>query len=333
MMVRTRLLSLVVLSLFVAFGFTVTGASAGDRYGQVPDIAMIDQTQLFVHVRADFDIIDSGNSIPIYVAVVDQHNVPVPGVIVRVTVVAPSGEREEELYVTDSDGKVTFQFTASTEGQAEYKIWLSAERVDCIPDTEGLYIVVFAPSPPLRLEEGTEALSIGLGVLIAAAVFSTEAGWYAMFRTLVFPLYTRLKKEEILDHFVRGQIYGFVMSHPGEHYNAIREHLKVTNGTLSHHLRTLEMQGFLKSSRDGVLKRFYPVDMRVPRDKGIKLSDLQIGMVEVIRNSSGATQSDICKELGVSQQCVSYNLRNLSREGVLRFERNGRLKKYYMVDN
>ena len=302
-------------------------------YGQVPDIAMVDQTQLFVHVRADFDIIDSGNSIPIYVAVVDQHDIPVPAAIVRVTVVAPSGEREEELYVTDSDGKVTFQFTASTEGQAEYMIWLSAERVDCIPDTDGLYIVVFAPSPPLRLEEGTGAVSIGLGVLIAAAVFSTEAGWYAMFRTLVFPLYTRLKKEEILDHFVRGQIYGFVMSHPGEHYNAIREHLKVTNGTLSHHLRTLEMQGFLKSRRDGVLKRFYPVAMRVPRDKGIKLSDLQIGMVDVIRNSNGATQSDICKELGVSQQCVSYNLRNLSREGVLRFERNGRLKKYYMVDN
>ncbi|MCK4455565.1 MAG: winged helix-turn-helix transcriptional regulator, partial [Thermoplasmata archaeon] len=44
-------------------------------------------------------------------------------------------------------------------------------------------------------------------------------------------------------------------------------------------------------------------------------------------------QSDICKELGVSQQCVSYNLRNLSREGVLRFERDGRLKRYYMVDN
>lgn len=333
MMVRTRLLSLVVLSLLIAFGFIATGASAGDRYGQVPDIAMIDQTQLFVHVQADFDIIDSGSSIPIYVAVVDQHQVPVPDVTVRVTVVAPSGELKEELYVTDSDGKATFPFTASTEGQAEYEIQLSVEKSDCIPDTDGLYVVVFAPSPPLRLEDGTEVVSIGLGVLIVAAVFSTEAGWYAMFRTLVFPLYTRLKKEEILDHFVRGQIYGFVMSHPGEHYNAIREHLKVTNGTLSHHLRTLEMQGFVKSHRDGVLKRFYPVDMRIPRDKGIKLSDLQMGVVEVIRSSDGATQADICKELGVSQQCVSYNLRNLSREGVLRFERDGRLKKYYMADN
>jgi DNA-binding MarR family transcriptional regulator len=332
MAVRARVLSLAVLSILIALGFIATGASA-DRFGQVPDIAMVDQTQLFLEVQSDFVIIDSGSSIPIYVTVVDQHQVPISAATVRVVVVSPSGEREGEFYATDSNGKATFHFTASTESQAEYNIVVSAEKMECIPDQDELSIVVFAPSPPLRLEDGTEAVSIGLGVLIAAAVFSTEAGWYAMFRTLIFPLYTRLKKEEILDHFVRGQIYGFVMSHPGEHYNAIREHLKVTNGTLSHHLRTLEMQGFLKSSRDGVLKRFYPVDMRVPRDKGIKLSDLQIGMVEVIKNSDGATQAEICKELGVSQQCVSYNLRNLSREGVLRFERNGRSKKYFMVDN
>lgn len=332
-MVRVRFLSLVLLSSFLAFGFMMAGASAGEMFGQVADIGMIDQTQLFLRVRSDFDIIDSGSVIPIYVTVVDQHDVPVPGVTVKVSVVSPSGERVDSLYVTDSNGEVTFDFTASTQGQDEYAIEFFAEKVKCIPDNDRLSMVVFAPSPPLSIEDGTEAVSVGIGVLVAAALLSTEAGWYAIFRTLIFPLYTRLRKEEILDHFVRGQIYGFIMSHPGEHYNAIRGYLKVTNGTLSHHLRTLEMQGFIKSHRDGVLKRFYPVDMRIPRDKGIKLSDLQMGMVEVIRSSDGATQADICKELGVSQQCVSYNLRNLSREGVLRFERDGRLKRYYLVDN
>lgn len=332
-MARVRLLSLITLSFFVAFAFIVAGASAGERLGQIADIGMKDQTQLFVHAYSDFDIIDSGSVIPIYVSVVDQHDVPVPDAMVRVAILTPSGDRMVREYVTDTNGEVTFEFTASTEGQDEYSIEISAEKVECIPDSDSLSMIVFAPSPPLRIDEGTEAVSVGLGVLIAAAIFSTEAGWYGLFKTIIFPMYTRLKKEEILDHFVRGQIYGFIMSHPGEHYNAIREHLKVTNGTLSHHLRTLEIQGFVKSFRDGVMKRFYPVDMRVPRDKGIKLSDLQLGMVEVIRNSEGATQAEICKELGVSQQCVSYNLRNLSREGVLRFERDGRLKKYYMVDN
>lgn len=330
---RARLLSLLVLSLFAAFGLMLSSASAGDMFGQVADIAMYDQTQLFLEIHSDFDIIDSGSTVPIYVTVVDQHYVPVRAAVVRVTIVTPSGERTGEAYVTNEEGKVMFPFTASTEGQDEYIIEISAEKLNCIPDVDSISMVVFAPSPPLSLEEGTEAVSVGLGVLIAAAVFSTEVGWYAMFRTLIFPLYTRLKKEEVLDHFVRGQIYGFIMSHPGEHYNAIREHLKVTNGTLSHHLRTLEMQGFIKSSRDGVLKRFYPQDMRIPRDKGIKLSDLQMGMVEVIRNADGATQAEICNELGVSQQCVSYNLKNLSREGLLRFERDGRLKKYFLVDN
>ncbi|MFQ6128505.1 MAG: winged helix-turn-helix transcriptional regulator [Thermoplasmata archaeon] len=327
------LLSLILLSFFLAFAFVVGGASAGERFGQVADIAMTDQTQLFLHVHSDFDIIDSGSVIPIHVSVVDQHNVPVPDTTVKVSILTPAGNHMEREFITNSAGEISFDFTASTGGQDEYRIEISVEKGDCIPDSDSLSITVFAPSPPLRIEKGTEAVSIGLSVLIAAAIFSTEAGWYGVFRTLIFPLYTRLKKEEILDHFVRGQIYGFIMSHPGEHYNAIREHLKVTNGTLSHHLRTLEIQGFIKSYRDGVLKRFYPVDMRIPRDKGIKLSDLQMGVVEVIKNSDGATQADISKELGVSQQCVSYNLRNLSREGILRFERDGRLKRYYLADN
>jgi DNA-binding MarR family transcriptional regulator len=174
-----------------------------------------------------------------------------------------------------------------------------------------------------------EAVSVGLGAILAAAVLSTEIGRYGAFKAIVFPLYSRLKKEEVLDHFVRGQIYGYIVSHPGQHYNSMRQDMKVTNGTLSHHLRTLEMMGFIKSYREGVFKRFYPIEVSVPQDRGVKLSDLQIQILEMVRSGSGPTQTDIAGRLDVTQQTVSYNIRTLSREGAIRMEKDGRNTRYY----
>ena len=145
-------------------------------------------------------------------------------------------------------------------------------------------------------------------------------------------MYSRVKKENVLDHFVRGQIYGYVMSHPGEHYNGIKQALKVNNGTLSHHLKTLEMQGYLKSHRDGTYKRFYPTGTKTPRNKGIQLSDLQIGIVDAIRQVPGITQKEIAKREGITQQSVSYNLRILIRFGVLQFSREGVRKRYFITE-
>ncbi|HEV8594995.1 MAG TPA: helix-turn-helix domain-containing protein, partial [Thermoplasmata archaeon] len=84
--------------------------------------------------------------------------------------------------------------------------------------------------------------------------------------------------------------------------------------------------------RDGIYKRFYPVEMSIPRDKGIRLSDLQEHMLVLIQNDGGPTQQDIADRLCVSQQTVSYNLRHLSREGLIRMEKLGRTKRYFPTE-
>jgi predicted transcriptional regulator len=180
-----------------------------------------------------------------------------------------------------------------------------------------------------------EILFVGLGggVMALTLLGATEVGKYALLKLLFVPLYSRIRKDDVLDHFVRGQIYGHILSHPGEHYNGIKQALQVNNGTLSHHLRTLEMQGYLKSQRDGTYKRFYPTGTKLPRKKGIQLSDLQIGIVDAIRQIPGLTQKDIAKREGKTQQSVSYNLKLLERIEVLRSERDGIRKKYFIIED
>jgi predicted transcriptional regulator len=73
-----------------------------------------------------------------------------------------------------------------------------------------------------------------------AGIANTEAGKYWFLKFLILPLYVKLSKKDVLDHFIRGQIYGYLVVHPGDNYTTIKQNLDLTNGTLTYHLDVLE---------------------------------------------------------------------------------------------
>ena len=285
-----------------------------------------------MQVVPNADLVQTGGTITIDVLVTDQYNVPVRGA--TVLLLSDRGSATERTLFTGADGRVTFTYRAPAgDGTDGIRVAASSGGYgsDALSEHE-LEILVLAP-PPRKTVEPAPAVGVSLGAVIAIAVVSTEAGRLGLFNLVLFPLYSRLRREEVLDHFVRGQIYGYIQSHPGEHYNRMREDLRITNGTLSHHVRTLEMQGFVKSRRDGIFRRFYPEEMNIPQDQGTRLSDLQIRLLAHLRRSGeGYSQADLATALGVSQQTVSYNLRALSRHGHVRAVRAGRQRKYFVLD-
>jgi len=290
-----------------------------------------DRLQLLASVASSGDIVQSGNTAVLRVRVLDQFGAPVEGA--TVSGVANAGLLTPREATTDGDGFARFTYQMTTAEAVEVSVHFDVSKGNAFVD-EAEYALVVIPTPPQRpiLTRPETAVGAGIGAAVLAALVGTEFGKYGLSNLILFPLYSRLKKEEVLDHFVRGQIYGYIMSHPGEHYNSLKDALKVTNGTLAHHLRTLEMQGFIKADRDGVFKRFYPVEVQIPRHRGIRLSDLQHHMLTMIRSDGGPTQQDIAVRLGVSQQTVSYNLRHLNREGLVRMEKEGRMKRYFTAD-
>ena len=147
---------------------------------------------------------------------------------------------------------------------------------------------------------------------------------------ILVPLYSKLHHDEVLDHFIRGQIYGYIKANPGEHYNAIKESLELTNGTLSHHLNVLEKEEYIYSKRDKFYTRFYPKGMKITPLDAAQLNKIQKIIVNKIREQPGLTQNDIIAVLGSSQQVVSYNLTKLARDNVLSIKKDGREKRYYL---
>jgi DNA-binding MarR family transcriptional regulator len=160
----------------------------------------------------------------------------------------------------------------------------------------------------------------------------TEVGKY---RTLpvIIPMYTRLKKREVLGQLTRWAIFEYIMGHPGDHYNSIKRKLNVNNGALAYHLKTLESGNFIKSMRDGIYKRFYPIDADIPRVNGFGIQSVHGQILLHVIQNPGLTQKEISKALNISQQVASYNLNLMMEMGHIWAERQDNIFRYYVDEN
>ncbi len=165
-------------------------------------------------------------------------------------------------------------------------------------------------------------------ILAAIVIAGTELGKYK-FLLFFLPLYTRLNKGEVLNQFTRGRIYEHIRKNPGDHYNSIKQELELNNGALAYHLRTLERENYIKSMRDGIYKRFYPVGMKIPEKPKKRLSPVQKEILVTIKRNPGTTQKEISKGLNLSQQVVSYHVNLMIESQLLRTEKHDNTLRYY----
>jgi DNA-binding MarR family transcriptional regulator len=167
----------------------------------------------------------------------------------------------------------------------------------------------------------------GVGIALGSFAGLTEYGRFKFFLFFVVPLYSKLNREKVLNQFLRGQIYGYIMAYPGENYSSIKKAMGVENGTLTHHLYILEREGFVTSRVDGRNKRFYPVG--VAAEKKTKASMIQKAILKMIRQSPDLTQTEIAVALGTSKQVVNYHIKSLLSAGLLSVEKNGTNLEYH----
>jgi DNA-binding MarR family transcriptional regulator len=212
------------------------------------------------------------------------------------------------------EGDYTVRVEVSSEGHAASKGDQSIVTKVRLPET---------PSP-FRIDWMILFMVgfVGFGIGLAAFLGATEVGYFSLI-SLFLPLYVRLKKKDVLSHFTRGQIFGYIQANPGTHYNAIIQDLRLHNGVGAYHLQVLEREGFIRSLRDGIYKRFYPATMRIP-EKRVHLSRIQKDVFEVIQKHPGITQKQISRLMDESKQVVNYHVKILEGAGLIRLERAGR---------
>lgn len=152
----------------------------------------------------------------------------------------------------------------------------------------------------------------------------------ATFFSLILPLYLRLRSGEILDHYKRGMIHGFIVANPGVYFTEMKRALNLSNGSLVYHLDMLLRNGDVFCRRSGTLMRYYEKDVSLDRVEAHVWTDLQVEMLRFVRSKGRSSKTEIRNAMSASRQTIHYNLKKLNDDGVL-MSRVMRGKRYYSV--
>jgi DNA-binding MarR family transcriptional regulator len=164
----------------------------------------------------------------------------------------------------------------------------------------------------------------------AVALSRTEVGKFGFF-SVIAPLYSRIKKEEVLDNFVRGQLFGHISEKPGMCFSELKRKVKRANGTVTYHLRTLERDGLIKSYRHGIRKVFFPSSMKVPKGY-FELTKSQRVIFKVIKANPGVSQRDISRNTGISKSMICRIVNDLRQKGIIEIKRTKKYQYYASED-
>jgi len=135
---------------------------------------------------------------------------------------------------------------------------------------------------------------------------------------LIIPLYSKIKKNKILNQSNRSEIIGYLASNPGVHFSSMKRKLPMGNGTLLYHLGILEKEGIIRSKKISGRKLFHirsSHDMWDDDDFDLPSSPIQTRILLYLGERGPSTMKDIERNCSIKQTSVSYNIRRLMEKG------------------
>jgi len=100
----------------------------------------------------------------------------------------------------------------------------------------------------IKVDPVTVAVSSTVAISALCGYFAfSDKGKYGLLKFLAVPLYSRLKKDKILNNNYRVKIYRHIKENPGVHLRSIMNNFNLKNGAAIYHLTTLERTEYIKS--------------------------------------------------------------------------------------
>ncbi|UCG68001.1 MAG: PKD domain-containing protein [Thermoplasmata archaeon] len=239
-------------------------------------------------------------------------------------------------------------WSTQSDVNGNYEVLITA------PNSTGTYTVeasiTFGPihrstSMELLVSEGESSsfftVESGFLIIVLASITclgviygGSELGRYKILLLIFIPLYTRIKKEKVLDHFHRGRLFNYIEHNPGVTFTELKKKFSFKNGNLVYHLNFLEKTEFIHSTKEGRHRRFYIKGVfSKSEDLSIYINEIQKKIISVVKQYPGSTQSKIAAILRTSRQKISYNINALDYAGLIRSVREGSRKiRYYPVE-
>ncbi|HEV8359415.1 MAG TPA: hypothetical protein VGR28_03060 [Candidatus Thermoplasmatota archaeon] len=184
-----------------------------------------------------------------------------------------------------------------------------------------------APAPAQAAEVAAASAVAAAG----AMALKLEPVRRALF-LLALPLYSRLKRHELLENGVRERIFRSVEATPGLSIIQVCRAGKVGWGTAVYHLQRLERDRMIVSRRDGQYRRFFlngqaPSADAAPEARTMKHALAQ-RIAAFVQANPGCAQKDVCAALGIAPPLASKWLGRLLEAGLITSQREWKLVRY-----
>lgn len=170
---------------------------------------------------------------------------------------------------------------------------------------------------PTRGSPGLRALPPAKAVVATTAIGGALA-------LVAFALYSRLGRNDLLDHERRDEVFQLVRAQPGVSLTEVAQATGLGWGTTVYHLDRLERAGFVTSERAGGRRRYFPVGA-VAKDARAPLCALQQdttrSVASFVVERPGSTQAELAEALGMSASATSKQISKLESVGLVRRER------------
>jgi len=151
-------------------------------------------------------------------------------------------------------------------------------------------------------------------------------------------LLTDEQKENLLQD-TRFKIYDLIQKNEGIHLREICRLLNKKMGVIQYHIQVLEKSGLIVSIKDGRYRRFF-TNVKELKDYSNKIivsmtrRETTMKLLEQIykNNGTGIYHKQLAEQIGISSQAITWHIKRLINENIIRSVKVGRQKKYFIVD-
>lgn len=170
------------------------------------------------------------------------------------------------------------------------------------------------------------------GSLVVAGLGGVGA--FLVLKVLLAPFFTRLSKEEALEHPRRKQIFDYIQEHPGANFREVARNTGIAAGTVRHHLNVLGRAGQIVEHAHGSTVRLFENHGRFDHNWSdlVLLREPALARLHAwLKENPGAPQKAVLEAMepeGWSRSTTQHRLARLVDGGLATIRLQGRLKLY-----
>lgn len=172
----------------------------------------------------------------------------------------------------------------------------------------------------------------------ASAMAVAVVGAGLLLKLGLAPLFTRLSKQEALEHPKRQSIFAYVQEHPGANFREVARSTGIAAGTVRHHLTVLERAGHLVERQHLGTVRLFENHGKFDHNWAdvVFLREPPLAQVhDWLKEHVGSPQKSVLEAFekqGWSRSTTQHRLARLVEGGLVSIRLQGRLKIYSVVE-